>query len=184
MQKVPIWNLKSRARTTPQVSPVCVYRARRADGLNSPRAVAMSVYIIRAFVEMREDLAANGAILRRLAKIDKTLLIHDTALREILPKLRPLLDPPPAMPKPEIGFHIKEDSVPYRVRRKATRDYNLPPEQRATQRLVDQFNADERLWRKLAPDRRARRKLLRRIVSRKKLKKLDLEEFANARPGA
>ena len=30
--------------------------------------------------------------------------------------------------------------------------YNLPPEQRATQQLVDQFNADERLWRKLEPE--------------------------------
>ena len=37
--------------------------------------------------------------------------------------------------------------------------YNLPPEQRRTQRLVDQFNADEKLWKKLEPKRRARRKL-------------------------
>jgi len=59
--------------------------------------------------------------------------------------------------------------------------YNLPPEQRATQRFVDKFNADERLWKKLAPRRRARRKLLPGL-SRNKLKKLDLLEFANARP--
>jgi len=59
--------------------------------------------------------------------------------------------------------------------------YNLPPEQRATQRLVDQFNADERLWRKLEPKRRARRKLQPRL-SRKKRKNLDLLEFAKARP--
>ena len=59
---------------------------------------------------------------------------------------------------------------------------NLPPEQRASQRLVDQFNADERLWKKLEPRRRARRKLLRRLLSRKALKTLDLEEFASARP--
>src|SRR6266481_4455382 len=67
-----------------------------ANILNSPRAVAMSVYVIRAFVKMREDLAANSAILRRLAEIDKTLLIHDSALRDIYQKLRPLLKPPPA----------------------------------------------------------------------------------------
>ena len=91
-----------------------------ATVLNSPRAVAMNVYIIRAFVKMREDLAANAAILRRLAEIDKTLLIHDAALREILQKLRPLLEPPPAPPKPEIGFHVKEDAIPYRTKRKAT----------------------------------------------------------------
>ena len=76
----------------------------------------MSVYIIRAFVKMREDLAANAAILKRLAEIDKTLLIHDAALREIYQKLRPLLEPPPVPPKPEIGFHVKEDAVPYRTK--------------------------------------------------------------------
>src|ERR1035437_3615042 len=89
-----------------------------ANILNSPRAVAMSVYVIRAFVKMREEAAANAAILRRLAEIDKTLLIHDTALREIVQKLRPLLKPPPQPPKPEIGFHVKEDAVRYRVRKK------------------------------------------------------------------
>jgi len=59
--------------------------------------------------------------------------------------------------------------------------YNLPPEQRPAQRLVDQFNADERLWKKLEPRRRAQRKLRPRR-SRKKLKKIDLLEFARARP--
>jgi hypothetical protein len=90
-----------------------------ANILNSPRAVAMSVYVIRAFVKMREDQAANAAILKRLAEIDKTLLLHDAALREIFENLRPLLAPPPAAPKPEIGFHVKEEPIPYRVRRKA-----------------------------------------------------------------
>jgi len=89
-----------------------------ANILNSPRAVAMSVYVIRAFVKMREDIAANAAILRRLAVIDRTLLVHDVTLREVLQKLRPLLEPPPQPPKPEIGFHVKEDAVPYRVRKR------------------------------------------------------------------
>jgi len=64
-----------------------------ANILNSPRAVAMSVYVVRAFIKIREQLAANAAILKRLAEIDKTLLIHDVTLREIVQKLRPLLDP-------------------------------------------------------------------------------------------
>jgi hypothetical protein len=89
-----------------------------ANILNSPRAVAMSVYVIRAFVKTREDLVANAAILKRLAELDKALLLHDTALRDIYQKLRPLLEPPPPAPKPEIGFHVKEDAVPYRVRRR------------------------------------------------------------------
>ena len=58
---------------------------------------------------------------------------------------------------------------------------NLPPEQWATQRLVDQFNADERLWKKLEPKRAARRKIRPRLPPGK-LKKLALQEFAQASP--
>jgi len=90
-----------------------------ANVLNSPRAVAISVYVIRAFIKMREDLASNTAILRRLAEIDKTLLVHDGALRDIYQKLRPLLAPPPLPPRPQIGFHIKEEPTAYRVKRRA-----------------------------------------------------------------
>ena len=92
-----------------------------ATVLNSPQAVKMSLFIIRAFVKMRESLAANAAILKRLAEIDRTLLLHDGALRDIYQKLRPLLEPPPAPPKPEIGFHVKEDAVPYRIKRRTAR---------------------------------------------------------------
>jgi hypothetical protein len=73
--------------------------------LNSPEAVAMSVFVVRAFMQMREQLAANAAILKRLAEIDKTLLEHDSALRAIWTKLQPLLAPPPEAPKRRIGFN-------------------------------------------------------------------------------
>jgi len=73
--------------------------------LNSPEAVAMSVFVVRAFMLMREQLAANAAILKRLAEIDKTLLEHDSALRTIWTKLQPLLAPPPEPPKRRIGFN-------------------------------------------------------------------------------
>jgi hypothetical protein len=73
--------------------------------LNSPEAVAMSVFVVRAFMQMREQLAANAAILKRLAEIDKTLLEHDSALRVIWTKLQPLLAPPPEPPRRRIGFN-------------------------------------------------------------------------------
>jgi ORF6N domain len=76
-----------------------------ANVLRSDRAVAMSVYVIRAFIEQREKLAANAAILKRLAEIDKTLLEHDTALRDIYQKLLPLLAPPSEPQRRQIGFH-------------------------------------------------------------------------------
>jgi hypothetical protein len=73
--------------------------------LNSPEAVAMSVFVVRAFMQMREQLAANTAILKRLAEIDQTLLEHNSALRTLWTKLQPLLAPPPAPPKRRIGFN-------------------------------------------------------------------------------
>jgi len=82
-----------------------------ANVLNSPQAVAMSVYIVRAFIQQREVLAANETILKRLAEIDKTLLQHNAALRDIYQKLMPLLQPPPETPRPKIGF--KEQKARY-----------------------------------------------------------------------
>ena len=48
-----------------------------ANVLRSERAVQMSIFVIRAFVRLREHVTANAAILKRLAEIDKTLLQHD-----------------------------------------------------------------------------------------------------------
>lgn len=75
-----------------------------ANILLSRRAEQMSIYVIRAFVRMREQVAANQAILKRLTEIDQSLLQHDTSLRDIYRKLLPLLQPAPPAPKRRIGF--------------------------------------------------------------------------------
>lgn len=80
-----------------------------ANILRSDRAIQMSVFVVRAFVRLREDVAANTAVLRRLAEIDESLLRHDVALRDIYQKLLPLLQPPPNPPKRRIGFHTDSD---------------------------------------------------------------------------
>ena len=80
-----------------------------ANILRSEQAVHMSVYVIRAFVRLRKELAANTAILKRLAEIDRSLLQHDAALRDIYRKLLPLLQPPPDPPRRRIGFHSGGD---------------------------------------------------------------------------
>jgi ORF6N domain len=81
-----------------------------ANILRSDRAVQMSVYVVRAFVRLREHIAANQAILKRLAEIDKTLLEHGGALRDIYVQLLPLLEPPPEEPpKRRIGFQKDRD---------------------------------------------------------------------------
>ena len=76
-----------------------------ANVLRSPRATEMAIYLVRAFVIQREQLATNAAVLKRLAEIDKTLLEHDDALRLLWERLQPLLAPPPETPRPKIGFH-------------------------------------------------------------------------------
>ena len=84
-----------------------------ATVLNSDEAVAMSVYVIRAFVNMREQITANTAILKRLAEIEKTLLQHDDTLWDIYQKLIPLIAPSPDDPKKRIGFQAKEPKAKY-----------------------------------------------------------------------
>ena len=75
-----------------------------ANVLRSPKAIEMSVYVVRAFIMQREALATNATILKRLAEIDKTLFQHNAALRTLWDKLKPLLQPPPEPPRKEIGF--------------------------------------------------------------------------------
>ena len=75
-----------------------------ANVLRSERAVQMSIFVIRAFVRLREHVAANAASLKRLAEIDRTLLQHDAALRDVYRRLQPLLASPSQAPKRRIGF--------------------------------------------------------------------------------
>ena len=79
-----------------------------ATVLNSQRAAAMSVYVVRAFVRMREELLGRANLEKRLAEIERALIGHDTALRHLYQKIKPLLLPPPAEATREIGFHVKD----------------------------------------------------------------------------
>ena len=86
-----------------------------ANVLNSPRAAAMSIYIIRAFIRLREELS-TGALAKRLALVERLLLKHDDSLRELYEQICQLLTPPDP-PRREIGFHVK-DGRERKVRRK------------------------------------------------------------------
>ena len=89
-----------------------------ATVLNSPKAVEMSVFVVRAFVKMREQLLATATLAKRLAEVEKDLLIHDAALRELFEQIRPLLLPPPDPPRNPIGFGVNEGKGTYCVRRR------------------------------------------------------------------
>lgn len=75
--------------------------------LSSKKAVQMSIYVVRAFVRMREEMLTSATILKRLAEIDRRLVEHDSVLREIVERLQPLLDAPAVDDdaKPKIGYH-------------------------------------------------------------------------------
>jgi len=75
-----------------------------ANVLHSPRAVAVSVALVKAFVRFREVLATHQVVAKRLTEVEKTLLTHDAALRDIYQKIKPLLLPPPDPPRKKIGF--------------------------------------------------------------------------------
>ena len=55
------------------------------------------------FTEHGAIMAAT--IFKRLAELDKKMVTHDVILRDVYEKLRPLLAPPPAPPRKELGFH-------------------------------------------------------------------------------
>jgi hypothetical protein len=77
-----------------------------ANILRSEKAMEMSVFVVRAFVKMREYLLSSEILSRRLAEIEKQLVVHDAALVELYDQIRPLLLPPPDPPAKPIGFGL------------------------------------------------------------------------------
>jgi hypothetical protein len=96
-----------------------------ANVLNSPRAVEMSVFVVRAFVKMRSAFAETRELARKLALLEQELKIrlniHEGAIVDVLQHVMSLLDPPPPPPEPpppEIGFHVREEPTRYRIKRR------------------------------------------------------------------
>jgi hypothetical protein len=90
-----------------------------ANVLNSPQAVQMSVFVVRAFVKMRGSFSDSRELVKKLAALEKELKsrldVHEVAIVEVLQRVMAILDPPPPPPEPprrEIGFHVKPDDAP------------------------------------------------------------------------
>jgi hypothetical protein len=81
--------------------------------LNSSKAVSMSVYLINAFIRLREELTANTTLEKRLTAIEKNLTTHDFVLRDLIRQIKPLLLPPPDPPRKKIGFHSQTTACPH-----------------------------------------------------------------------
>ena len=82
--------------------------------LRSPRAVQANIAIMRAFVRLREMLLTNADLARKLADLERK---YDSQFKAVFDAIRQLMAPPQPS-RPEIGFHVKEGEVPYRVGRR------------------------------------------------------------------
>jgi hypothetical protein len=96
-----------------------------ANVLNSPEAVRMSVFVVRAFVQMRELLGSTKELAKQLAALERKLTArldgHEVAIIEVLRRVMDILDPPPPPPEPprrEIGFHVGMAEQKAKARRK------------------------------------------------------------------
>lgn len=97
-----------------------------ANIIRSPRAIQMSIFVIRAFVKMRTTLLDSRDLARKLAALEQELKgrldLHEAAIVDVLQRIMRIIEPPPEpalpedSPKTRIGF--REESVPYRIRRK------------------------------------------------------------------
>jgi hypothetical protein len=87
-----------------------------ANVLNSPEAVRMSVFVVRAFVQMRDLLGSTKELAKQLAALEKKLTDrldgHEVAIIEVLRRVMDILDPPPPPPEPpgrRIGFQVEPE---------------------------------------------------------------------------
>lgn len=76
------------------------------------RAVAMSVFVVRAFIRLREVMARNKELAKKLADLERRLAsrldVHEEAILQLFAEIRSLLAPPPPQPEPKkrrIGFN-------------------------------------------------------------------------------
>ncbi|MGB5985739.1 MAG: ORF6N domain-containing protein [Desulfobacterales bacterium] len=75
-----------------------------ASVLNSPKAVEVSVFVVRAFVQLRETIAEHKELARKIAKLERKLGDHDEQIMAIIEAIKQLMDPKPPPKTRRIGF--------------------------------------------------------------------------------
>lgn len=75
--------------------------------LNSPRAIEMSVFVVRAFLRLRQLVASQADLTRKLEELERRVSGHDSDLQEIVRAIRVLVAQPPEKPKAKIGFRAE-----------------------------------------------------------------------------
>lgn len=87
-----------------------------ASVLNSPRAVQASIYVVRAFVGLREFLSTHKELAQKLAELERRVGKQDGAIQTIMEAIRQLMQPP-EKPKRKIGFGVEERKHRYAAKR-------------------------------------------------------------------
>ena len=90
-----------------------------ASVLNSEIAVQASVRVVRAFLRLREMVAANAQLAAKLKELERRLDSHDEGIANLFAALKQLVGPSEPPKRREIGFHVRENSARYRVRRRS-----------------------------------------------------------------
>ena len=81
-----------------------------ASVLNTPRAVEMSVFVVRAFVRLRTFLATHKELAEKLAELERKLESHDEQIVAIIDAIKRLMAPPGKADKRRIGIHAEDGS--------------------------------------------------------------------------
>ena len=79
-----------------------------ANVLNSPRAVQMSVFVVRAFVRLRQMIGAHSEMAAKLAELERKVASHDGNIRALFEAIRQLMTPPAPKTKRPIGFTARD----------------------------------------------------------------------------
>ena len=75
-----------------------------ASVFNTPRAIEVSVFIVRAFIKLRQLIAGHRELQRKISKIEKRLTDHDKQIVELVNLIKQLLNPKPPPMKRKRGF--------------------------------------------------------------------------------
>jgi hypothetical protein len=76
-----------------------------ASVLNTPQAIEVSVFIVRVFIKLRQIMAGQKELQRKISQIERRLTEHDVQIKELVNALMQLLKPDPPPKKRRIGFH-------------------------------------------------------------------------------
>ena len=88
-----------------------------ASVLNTPRAVEVSVYVVRVFVKLRDAVLLHKELAGRLVEIEQKVGEHDSAIRALIKAINSLITPEEPQ-KRRIGFTVDEPKSPYKSKRR------------------------------------------------------------------